>query len=125
MAEDKDKHVLKGGMGGGPLGLGDPEDKTLRNVEKEVMIPMKMKEKAKQEKCTLEVKEFGECAKEQGLLLPFMCRKVAKNLERCLSSWYQNPEFVAQCTQEYLEERSDYRRTGVKQKMKKKDAVIG
>ncbi|KAK7475584.1 hypothetical protein BaRGS_00033173 [Batillaria attramentaria] len=120
-----DKHVLPSGMGGGPLGLGDPDDKSLRNVEKEVLIPQKMKEKAKHEKCTAEVKDFGECAKESGVLLPFKCRAVAKKLEQCLTSWYQNPEFVEQCTQEYLNERSEYRRTGIKQKIKKKDAIIG
>ena len=38
---------------------------------------------------------------------------------------YQNAEFVEMCTKEYLAERSEYRRTGIKQKMKKKDAVIG
>lgn len=35
---------------------GDPDDQSLRNVEKEVLIPMKMKEKAKLEKCVVEVR---------------------------------------------------------------------
>ena len=35
---------------------GDPDDMSLRNVEKEVLIPMKMKEKAKHEKCPVEVR---------------------------------------------------------------------
>ncbi|KAL8581097.1 hypothetical protein ACOMHN_012747 [Nucella lapillus] len=125
MAADKDTHVLPQGMGGGPLGLGDPGDKSLRNVEKVVMIPLKMKEKAKHDKCNQQVKEFGQCAKEQGVFLPFMCRQAARNLEQCLTSWYENPEFVAQCTQEYLDERTEYRQTGIKKKTKKKDAAIG
>ncbi|KAK7091173.1 COX assembly mitochondrial protein homolog [Littorina saxatilis] len=128
MATSKDEqnpHVLAKGMGGGPLGLGDPDDKSLRRVEKEVMITLKMKAKAKTEFCSVEVREFGECAKEQGVLLPFMCRHVAKNLELCLTTAYQNQEFIDRCTKEYLDERTEYRRTGIKQKMKKKDAMIG
>ena len=29
---------------------------------------------------------FGECAKETGLLMPFKCRKEAKELENCLKA---------------------------------------
>lgn len=34
---------------------GDPDDKHLRNVEKDVLIPQLMRDKAKQEKCVEEV----------------------------------------------------------------------
>jgi hypothetical protein len=41
---------------------GDPLDRSLRNVEIEVMIPKKMREKAKEEKCSDEVKgKFHQC----------------------------------------------------------------
>lgn len=35
---------------------GDPDDKSLRHVETEILIPQKMKEKAKKERCAKEVK---------------------------------------------------------------------
>jgi hypothetical protein len=35
---------------------GDPLDRSLRNVETEVLIPKKMRDKAKDEKCVEEVK---------------------------------------------------------------------
>jgi COX assembly protein 1 len=35
---------------------GDPEDRSLRNVEADVLIPKKMRDKARGEKCTEEVK---------------------------------------------------------------------
>lgn len=35
---------------------GDPDDKTLRKVEIEVMVPKKMREKTRDEKCIEEVK---------------------------------------------------------------------
>lgn len=35
--------------------LGDPHDRTLRQVEREIMIPQKMKEIAKKENCNKHV----------------------------------------------------------------------
>ncbi|PSN34477.1 COX assembly mitochondrial protein [Blattella germanica] len=48
--------LLSSKIGGGPHGLGDPLDKSLRHVEIEVLIPKKMREKAREEKCSEEVK---------------------------------------------------------------------
>ncbi|XP_068084686.1 uncharacterized protein [Anabrus simplex] len=57
MASTQEEHaVLPKKFGGGPHGLGDPEDRTLRKVEIEVLIPKKMRDKAKAEKCVDEVK---------------------------------------------------------------------
>lgn len=39
-----------------PCFIGDPDDKTLRKVEEEILIPQKMRDKAKNEKCIEEVK---------------------------------------------------------------------
>ena len=33
----------------------------------------------------------------------------------CQKNWMENPEFVAAVTEEYLNERSHYRTTGIKQ----------
>jgi hypothetical protein len=41
---------------GGPLGLGDPEDRTLRHVEETVYIVQIVKDRAHREKC----KDFVE-----------------------------------------------------------------
>ncbi|RUS87889.1 hypothetical protein EGW08_004367 [Elysia chlorotica] len=119
-----DDCVLSKSLGGGPLGLGDPDDRSLRKAEKEILIPAKMKEKAKRLKCASEVKDFGECAKQQGLMMPFMCRPKAKSLENCLKAAYSDPAFIALCTEEFLEERAHFRRTGVKAKERKKDAIL-
>ncbi|XP_064597357.1 COX assembly mitochondrial protein homolog [Liolophura sinensis] len=114
--------VLPSNLGGGPHGLGDPDDKSLRKVEREILIPQKMKEKARKYKCATEVKEFGDCAKEKGLLMPFMCRSLAKSLELCLSKWYKDEDFIKECREEYLEERTFYRQTGIRQKQRKKES---
>ncbi|XP_064652619.1 COX assembly mitochondrial protein homolog [Lineus longissimus] len=114
-----DWQVLSGTLGGGPLGFGDPNDRSLRRVEEEVMIPKIMKSKAHKEHCLDLVKAFNQCGKEQGLLLPFFCRKSAKAMNNCLSEWYDNKEFRDECTEIYLRERSEYRRTGIRKKAKK------
>ncbi|KAK6960069.1 COX assembly mitochondrial protein [Biomphalaria glabrata] len=117
--ESEENYVLSKTLGGGPHGLGDPDDRTLRKAEKEILIPQKMKSKAKKEKCAEEVQNFGQCAKNNGLLMPFKCRDIAKSMEQCLAAAYADPVFVEKCTNEYLDERSDYRRTGIKIKNKK------
>ncbi|CAI9739552.1 Hypothetical predicted protein [Octopus vulgaris] len=62
---------------------------------------------------------FGECAKQAGLLLTFQCRDKANLLHTCLSNMYKNEEFVERCTQEYLKDRTEYRRTGKKKLIKR------
>lgn len=96
--------------------VGDPEDRTLRKVEIEIMIPMKMRDRAKTEKCSEVVKAFSDCGKLAGLLIVAKCREENKKLKACLTKWYHDEDFKKQCTEEYLDERSAYRRTGIKKK---------
>ena len=114
-SQNETKSVLPNRMGGGPAGLGDPSDKTLRKVEREVVIPKLMKERAK-ELCHEEVKAFNDCGKLNGLLLPFKCRKENSAMQECTIKWYKDPNFVVEVTNQFLEERSEYRRTGIPKK---------
>jgi len=98
------------------LTLGDPEDKSLRRVEKEVLIPKVMREKAKVENCLEEVKAFESCCKENSILMVVTCRKQNELMQGCLGKWYRNEAFQKQCTEIYLNERSEYRRTGLEKK---------
>jgi len=102
-----------------PFGLGDPEDKSLRKVEKDIMIPMKMRDRAKEEKCIPEVQAFTECCKGASVLMVVKCRSENTTLKACLTRWYNDEGFRKECTDQYLTERTEYRRTGVKQKDKK------
>lgn len=97
----------------GPFGLGDPDDRTLRKVEIEVCIPKIMREIAHKEKCVDEVREFSECCKSNSVLMVVNCRKENSALKDCLGRWYFDEEFKKRCTEEYLNKRSEYRRTGV------------
>ncbi|KAB0793324.1 hypothetical protein PPYR_12944 [Photinus pyralis] len=100
----------------GPYGLGDPEDKTLRKVEIEVCIPKRMREIAHREKCADQVKLFSECCKSNSVLMVVNCRHENSALKECLTRWYHDEAFKRKCTNDYLEERSEYRRTGISKK---------
>ncbi|XP_046987628.1 COX assembly mitochondrial protein homolog [Schistocerca americana] len=104
---------------GGPLGLGDPNDKSLRKVEVEVLIPKKMREKAKTDKCAKEVEDFNKCCKESSLSMVIKCRKENDALRDCLTRWYQDEDFKRECQEEYLSERTEFRRTGISPKYRK------
>ncbi|XP_076755930.1 COX assembly mitochondrial protein homolog [Xylocopa sonorina] len=111
--------VLPGSCRGGPHNLGDPNDKSLRKVEKDVLIPQIMRDRSKEEKCVAEVAEFTECCKNNAnILMPFKCKQENKMLIQCLERWYNDTDFREECTQQYLDARSEYRRTGISQKSK-------
>ncbi|XP_075545109.1 COX assembly mitochondrial protein homolog isoform X1 [Dermacentor variabilis] len=101
----------------------DPSDRRLRKVEVEVLIPQKMRNKARDEKCADLVLKFGECSKREGLMLPFMCRKENDALKACLKKWYEDPDFQQICREEYLSERSNFRETGVWRKKDKRAEI--
>lgn len=83
------------------------------------MIPKLMRAKAKVEKCPKEVFDFEKCCKDSSLLMVVKCRKENSALKDCLSNWYANDEFRQVCTEEYLNERSEYRRTGIRKPIKR------
>ncbi|XP_041982578.1 COX assembly mitochondrial protein homolog [Aricia agestis] len=103
----------------GPHGLGDPNDKSLRKVEEEVLIPKLIRDKAKTEKCVEEVANFNKCCKESSVFMVVTCRKENSAMKSCLADWYNNEDFRKECTQEYLNQRSHYRSTGIKKPVKR------
>lgn len=137
------KAVLKPSLAGGPHGVGDPEDKSLRKVELEVLIPQIMRDITRkvrdtereriqsvqsrrckrffrwrsfsffQEKCANEVEVFNKCAKREGLSVVFSCRAENDVMRGCMERWYTDPDFKEECTQKYLAERTRYRETGI------------
>lgn len=115
--------VLPQHYGGGPHGLGDPDDYRLRKVEREILIPKLLQQKTKELKCVEEVKEFAACSKRTGIMLPFKCQAVNQVMKECLYKWYKDPEFLKEVTDGYLKQRSEYRRTGIPQKMQRKESA--
>lgn len=79
-----------------------------------------MREIARNEKCSEEVQNFSKCCKESSLLMVAQCRNENDALKSCLTKWYEDEEFKERCTKEYLNERNEYRRTGITLKQKKR-----
>lgn len=75
-----------------------------------------MRDKAKAEKCSKEVEEFSKCCKENNVFMVFSCRKENSTLQDCLKRWYKDDEFKNICKEIYLQERSEYRKTGIPKK---------
>lgn len=101
---------------------GDPDDKTLRTNEIKVLIPQIVRERARKEKCTAEVAEFEKCCKATGLMMAFKCRPQTAILKECMGRWYYDDAFFEECKQVYLDQRSEYRRTGISKKQKERMA---
>ncbi|XP_063244101.1 COX assembly mitochondrial protein homolog isoform X3 [Bacillus rossius redtenbacheri] len=59
---------------------------------------------------------FTECGKAAGLLVVVKCRRENDAMKACLSRWYHDEDLKIQCTEEYLNERNEFRRTGVSRK---------
>ncbi|XP_068218803.1 COX assembly mitochondrial protein homolog [Palaemon carinicauda] len=110
---------------GGPHGLGDPDDKSLRKVEIEVLIPKKMRDIAKKEKCPKEVEEFTKCCKGSGVAMVYKCRPENTALWNCLEVWYNDDQLKERCKKEYLEERTEFRRTGLTKKERQRLQASG
>ncbi|XP_052897949.1 COX assembly mitochondrial protein homolog [Anopheles moucheti] len=121
--EQTDSTIPLGANKGGPHGLGDPEDRRLRKVELEVLIPKIMRERAKTEKCLTEVKAFEDCCKGSGLFMVAKCQEQNDALKACSLEWYRNEQFKKECTEIYLVERSEFRRTGLPKKFRKNNAT--
>ncbi|XP_071502432.1 COX assembly mitochondrial protein homolog [Diadema antillarum] len=100
------------------------DDDYLRKVEYEVLIPKKMREKAKV-RCAEQVNAFTECCKLNGLGMVVKCREENNAMKQCITKHYQDQEFFDMCKKEYLQERSEFRKTGVRMKDKPKAAVQG
>uniref|UniRef100_A0A7N9DAW9 COX assembly mitochondrial protein n=2 Tax=Macaca TaxID=9539 RepID=A0A7N9DAW9_MACFA len=90
----------------------DPTDQHLRHVEKDILIPKIMREKAK-ERCSEQVQDFTKCCKNSGVLMVVNCRKENSALKECLTAYYNDPAFHEECKMEYLKEREEFRKTGI------------
>ena len=121
---------------GGPHGLGDPYDRSLRHVEAEKYIPHLMREEVKH-KCPTEFRcellfdvrlnstpsAFGDCIKRVGEgTFWYKCRPERDVLYACYERWIQNPQFAEEITDRYLEDRALYRATGESAKQRRTTA---
>ena len=88
----------------------------LSKMEEDPMIPQRMRDITRTQLCVDTVREFSECSKREGFAMAWRCRDEKDCMVQCQKDWFDNPQFVSAVTEEYLNERSHYRQTGIKQK---------
>ncbi|CAB0043933.1 unnamed protein product [Trichogramma brassicae] len=120
----KQSTVLSSKLSAGPHGLGDPDDLSLRKVERDILIPKIVRERSRKEKCVPEVEAFTQCCKDSNVFMVLTCRKQNSELKDCLARWFQDKNFYNECKDQYLKQRSEYRRTGEPQKVREFKARV-
>ncbi|XP_043364934.1 COX assembly mitochondrial protein homolog isoform X4 [Dermochelys coriacea] len=96
---------------------GTAEEPELRHVEKDVLIPKMMREKAR-ERCSDKVQAFTKCCQESGFLMVVKCQQENAALKECLTTYYNDPAFYEECKIEYLKQREEFRVTGIPAKQR-------
>jgi len=116
--------IFKQHMYGGPKGLGDPTYRELSRMEEDPMIPQRMRDITRTQLCTDVVQAFADCSKNNGFSMVVKCQEEKNCMVQCQLEWMQKPEFIKAVTEEYLNERSHYRETGIKQTRYKRGKFI-
>ncbi|XP_023347877.1 uncharacterized protein LOC111716634 isoform X4 [Eurytemora carolleeae] len=111
-----ERRIFPQHMYGGPKGLGDPFYRELSKMEEDPMIPQRMRDITRTQTCTSEVENFSKCSKDNGFSMFYYCRDVRDLMMDCQKGWFDRPEFQEAVKEEYLNERSHYRNTGIKTK---------
>ncbi|CAG9531496.1 unnamed protein product [Cercopithifilaria johnstoni] len=105
---------------GGPHGVGDPNDRSLRRLEADVLIPDRMNERIQKVECRELLEGLTRCLRKKGSLIGMRkCQKELGQYEECQLAKFNDPWFRQKITDEYIKERAEYRRTG-KNVMEKK-----
>nr|XP_022307288.1 uncharacterized protein LOC111113356 [Crassostrea virginica] len=105
------KTVLPHHMAGGPMGLGDPDDRTLRKVEEDTLVGSVMRERGKAI-CEKQLLDFMACSDEHYILFPWKCKTESRLYNKCLTDLNSDPNFQEECKEIYLQRRRHYRLTG-------------
>ena len=116
--------IFKQHMYGGPKGLGDPYYRELSKMEEDPMIPQRMRDITRSQLCRDVVAAFANCSKENGFSMAWKCQEEKDCMVSCQKAWMEDPDFVAAVKEEYLNERSHYRTTGIKQTRYKRGKFI-
>ncbi|KAH7720706.1 Protein F01F1.2 [Aphelenchoides avenae] len=107
------KTMLPEQAASGPKGLGDPEDKTLRKMEADTLIPKMMNHEVEDKLCREQFMALADCLLREGQ--PYglwRCRKPRDVYNDCKVAMFADPAFRQRKTEEYLAKRTKSRETG-------------
>lgn len=66
-------------------------------------------------------KEFDDCCMNGNpMFIVTRCREQNRKFQQCMNYWFNNEEFVKECTEIYLKRRTEYRTNGIKDVPKRK-----
>ena len=85
-----------------------PDNDKLRRVERDVLIPKKMRE-ISWTRCSEELKEFENCCRGRTVSMVFVCRAQNRAMLDCMNRSFNEEGLRERCTKEYLDERKLYR----------------
>ena len=68
------------------------------------------------ELCHENVKKFSECTQQYKFAMVYKCTEERNELCECIKSWVDKEDFRNAVIEEYLNERSHFRQTGIKSK---------
>lgn len=110
---------LKAEVNYGPHGVGDPDDMTLRKMEKNLLIPQIRRKIVNKEKCPKEIEEYQDCVCKTDLIFAaFRCKDLKLKMANCLEFWNEDEDLYRRAKNVYLEERREYRKTGITKETK-------
>ncbi|CAJ0946254.1 unnamed protein product, partial [Mesorhabditis belari] len=114
------KTILPGRASQGPHGIGDPNDRSLRKIEADVIIPRRMNEQVERVECHPLYLQLVNCLRQKGSAVGLRgCQDALEEFNVCKLEKFQDPAYRAQVTNDYLSERSEVRRTGMTEKQRK------
>ncbi|GMR32043.1 hypothetical protein PMAYCL1PPCAC_02238, partial [Pristionchus mayeri] len=114
------KTILPHYSSSGPFGLGDPEDRTLRRLEADVIITNRMNADIERVQCNPQYMDLIKCFREEGGVKGLsQCKPVLALFNACKTEKFHDTEYRERMTEEYLRERSEARRTGMTIKQRK------
>ncbi|XP_018644279.1 hypothetical protein Smp_061580.1 [Schistosoma mansoni] len=105
----------------GPLGLGDPESNEITKVEEESFIPALMHDRLRTKQCAELWDEWSNCTKTYYWAAIYICKTDFHKALECNKKYLQDPEFLEETKALYLKMRSNYRRTGLEQRVVRTD----
>ncbi|VDL59774.1 unnamed protein product [Hymenolepis diminuta] len=99
----------------GPVGYGDPEDRTIADTERGTLFSKFVQEKLMFDLCAREWRHWRACirAHKDSWVPSRKCKAEFALINQCQNTLVQDPEKMKELEDEYLDRRAQFRRTGV------------
>ncbi|VDL96685.1 unnamed protein product [Schistocephalus solidus] len=113
------------GYKGGPVGYGDPDDKTIADTERSTIFSKFVQERLLFDLCAEQWSLWRRCIRQHkdSWIPSRKCKLEFAAVNDCQTKLALDPEQMKRFEEEYLERRSEFRRTGVGQRYMTKEKL--